>query len=79
VQVLESHLNDRDYLLRTGFSAADIGIGYSVHLASRLIDLAKFSRVSHYLERLRSRPAFKASIPAGTTRPIEWLPDGSAA
>jgi glutathione S-transferase len=79
VQVLESQLSDREYLLRTGFSAADIGVGYSVHLASRLIDLAKFTGVSLYLERLRGRPAFKASIPAGSTRPIEWLPDNSSA
>jgi glutathione S-transferase len=74
VQVLESHLADREHLLRTGFSAADIGVGYSLHLASRLIDLAKFSRVWHYLERLRARPAFKASLPKGATRPIDWLP-----
>jgi glutathione S-transferase len=77
VQVLELQLSDREYLLHSGFSAADIGVGYSVHLASRLIDLAKFAGVSRYLERLRGRPAFKASIPAGATRPIEWLPDTS--
>ena len=74
VQVLESHLAGRDYLLETGFTAADIGVGYSLHLASRLIDLTKFGRVSSYLERLRARPAFQASIPAGAARPIEWLP-----
>jgi glutathione S-transferase len=79
VQVLESELADRDYLLRTGFSAADIGVGYSLHLASRLIDLARLSRVSRYLERLRERPAFKQSVPQGAARPIEWLPDMSAA
>ena len=79
VQVLESQLAGRDYLLRTGFSAADIGVGYSVHLASRLIELAKFNRVSRYLEQLRARPAFKASIPEAAKRPIDWLPDASAA
>jgi glutathione S-transferase len=78
VQVLESQLADRDYLLRTGFSAADIGIGYSLHLASRLIDLAKLDRVSSYLERLRARAAFKASIPEGAARPIDWLPETPA-
>src|SRR5260370_5539145 len=39
VQVLEAQLIDRDFLLRTGFSAADIGVGYSLHLAHRLIEL----------------------------------------
>lgn len=73
VQVLEAPLSDRDHLLRSGFSAADIGIGYSLHLADRLIDLKKFPRVLPYLERLRERPAFRASLPAGSTRPIAWL------
>jgi glutathione S-transferase len=75
LQVLETQLSDRDYLLRTGFSAADIGVGYSLHLASRLITLAEFVRVSRYLERLRARPAFQASLPKGSTGPIAWLPD----
>jgi glutathione S-transferase len=75
VQVVETQLTDRDYLLRTGFSAADIGVGYSLHLASRLIALAGFVGVSRYLERLRARPAFQASLPKGSTGPIAWLPD----
>jgi glutathione S-transferase len=73
VQVLESPLLTRDYLLATGFSAADIGIGYSLHLADRLIDLKKFPHILSYLERLRERPAFRAALPAGSTRPISWL------
>jgi glutathione S-transferase len=75
VQVLEAQLIDRDYLLRTGFSAADIGVGYSLHLADRLIELTKFPNVARYLERLRARPAFRASLPDGSTRAISWLPE----
>ena len=74
VQVLEAQLIDRDFLLRTGFSAADIGVGYSLHLADRLIELTKFPHVARYLERLRARPAFRASLPNGATRAISWLP-----
>jgi glutathione S-transferase len=74
VQVLEAQLIDRDYLLSTGFSAADIGVGYSLHLADRLIELTKFANVARYLERLRARPAFRASLPKGSTRAISWLP-----
>jgi glutathione S-transferase len=74
VQVLEPRLTDRDYLLRSGFSAADIGIGYSLHLADRLTDLAKFPNVTRYLQSLRARPAFRASLPLGSTHPISWLP-----
>jgi glutathione S-transferase len=78
VQVLEAQLIDRDYLLRTGFSAADIGVGYSLHLADRLIELTKFPNVARYLERLRARPAFRASLPKGSMRPISWLPESGA-
>jgi glutathione S-transferase len=74
VQVLEAQLIDRDYLLPTGFSAADIGVGYSLHLADRLIELTKVPNVARYLERLRARPAFRASLPKGSTRAISWLP-----
>jgi glutathione S-transferase len=74
VQVLEPRLIDGDYLLRSGFSAADIGVGYSLHLGDRLIDLAKFPNVTRYLERLRARPAFRASLPKGSTHAISWLP-----
>jgi glutathione S-transferase len=49
-------------------------VGYSLHLADRLIDLAKFPNVTRYLERLRARPAFRASLPEGSTHPISWLP-----
>jgi len=74
VQVLEPLLLDREYLLHSGFSAADIGVGYSLHLADRLIDLTKFPNLTRYLQRLRTRPAFRASLPKGATHPIAWLP-----
>jgi len=78
VGVLETLLSDRDYLLRSSFTAADIGVGYSLHLASRLIALAQFPGASRYLERLRARPAFKASLPEGWAHPIAWLPETSS-
>jgi glutathione S-transferase len=78
VQVLEPRLVDQDYLLVSGFSAADIGVGYSLHLTDRLIDLARSPNVSRYLERLRSRPAFRASLPPGATHPISWLPQSES-
>jgi hypothetical protein len=33
---------------------------------------------ARYLERLRARPAFQASLPEGSTRPIAWLPDAAS-
>lgn len=74
VQVLEPRLSGQEHLLHSGFSAADIGVGYSLHLADRLIELARFPSVARYLGLLRARPAFRASLPKGSARAISWLP-----
>ncbi len=61
--VLDDHMKDRDYLLASGFSAADTSVGYSVHLASKFVSLEPFPVVGAYHQRLAQRPAFKASLP----------------
>jgi len=75
VQLIESQLRGRDYLLPSGFSAADINVGYSVHLAHRFLSLERLPATARYYERLRSRPAFAASLPKGWQRPLTWLAD----
>ena len=37
VEVLDNHLKDRDYLLASGFSAADVNVGYSIHLGDQFV------------------------------------------
>ena len=73
IAVIDSHLEDRQYVLRSGFSAADISIGYSLHLAQRFIRMERFPRVRSYYERLRVRAAFAASLPKNWQRPLEWM------
>jgi glutathione S-transferase len=65
-------------LLRGGFSAADIGVGYSLHLADRLIELVRFPNVTRYLQKLRARPAFRVSLPKGSNHAISWLPQSES-
>ena len=60
--VVDAHLSDRDYLLKSGFSAVDTGVGYSVHLAAKFIPLDPYPRVVDYYSRLKARPAFRASL-----------------
>ncbi len=62
LSVVDAHLEGRDYLLDSGFSAADTGVGYSVHLARKFIPLDPYPRLVDYYERLRARPAFLASV-----------------
>ena len=66
LEVVDTHLKDRDYLLKSGFSTVDTNVGYSVHLAKGFVSLDPFPNVVAYYERISSRPAFKkaaASVP----------------
>jgi glutathione S-transferase len=72
--VVEAHLLDRDTLLATGFSAADIAVGTSIHLALRFSEMKTFPILERYYERLSQRAAFQASLPHGWERPLMWLP-----
>jgi glutathione S-transferase len=74
IEVVDSHLQEREYLLRSGFSAADISVGYSLHLSSRFVELGTFGCVANYYQMLRARAAFRASLPKDWHRPLSWLP-----
>lgn len=63
IEVLEQHLEERDYLLESGFSAVDVGIGYSLHAARLFTDLSQFPRAHAYYLRLAERSAFQESLP----------------
>lgn len=59
--VIDRVLADREFLLRSGFSAADTMVGYSVHLARRFVSIQPFPQVVAYYGRLSDRPAFQAA------------------
>ena len=63
IGVIDEHLLNRDYLLASGFSAVDTGVGYSIHLARKFIPIDPYPRVCAYYERVAARPAFRASLP----------------
>lgn len=58
LEVINEVLMGQDYLLASGFSAADIAVGYSVHLASNFVDFSVLEGTTRYLGELRQRPAF---------------------
>lgn len=58
-EVLEQVLQDRDYLLASGFSAIDTAVGYSVHLGRQLIGCEGLPALEAYYARLAARPAFQ--------------------
>jgi len=64
LEIVETALDNQQYLLPSGFSAADISIGYSLHIARLFTDLGQFPNIQIYYTHLCSRPALQKSIPA---------------
>ena len=71
LEMVDQKLANQNYLLPGGFSAADISVGYSIHLGQYLTDIAQFPRLQDYYQRLKERPAFQRSLPqAGDNKRI---------
>lgn len=62
-QSVEAALKGRDYLLASGFSAADIGVGQAVYMGLHFAKLEACPRMQDWYGRITARPAFKASLP----------------
>lgn len=62
LEVIDQALGTQDYLLPSGFSAIDTAVGYSIHLASELVEIAHLGTLGAYYARLRARPAFQRSL-----------------
>jgi glutathione S-transferase len=62
LEVLDQHLARRDYMLASGFSAADTAIGYSIHLGKGFRAIDQLAHVSAYYGRVTARPAFQQTL-----------------
>ncbi|MFT6452290.1 MAG: glutathione S-transferase [Halocynthiibacter sp.] len=56
---LEGLLAKQDYILASGFSAADMMLGYNFLAAPYFVRLEPYPNIRAYIERVQSRPAFK--------------------
>ncbi len=60
--LLEQHLADREWVVGSGFTAADIMLGFTL-LAARLLGVLEAdSPLGRYLERLEGRPAYQRAL-----------------
>lgn len=60
---IDNKLTDgRDYLLKSGFSAADVAVGQSVFMAKHFVDIAEFPSLSGWFQRISSRQAYQDSV-----------------
>lgn len=61
-EVIDRALGEQDFLLPGGFSAADVGVGYSLHLGRGFTPMPEhLIRVRSYYDRLAARRAFQAA------------------
>jgi len=61
IEALELHLKDREYVLASGFSAADTMLGFNLIAAPYYVRLDPFPNVQAYVARISARPAFQAA------------------
>ena len=62
---LDNALGEREFLLDSGFSAADIMMGFTLFAARRFEILDdRFPRIAAYYARLEARPAFQKAMAA---------------
>ncbi len=60
---IEARLTGRDHLLDGGFSAADIAVAQAVYLGERFARIGDRKNLAEWMNRLRARPGFQASLP----------------
>lgn len=56
---MEAMLADQDYLLGSGFSAADVMMGFNLSSVPYYVRLDGFDRLNAYIRRIEARPAFQ--------------------
>ncbi|MEL7131564.1 MAG: glutathione S-transferase family protein [Pseudomonadota bacterium] len=60
---LSTPVENRDYLLTSGFSAADISVGQAVYMARHFCSLDSHPETTRWYARITDRTAFQASLP----------------
>ncbi|MGJ8545039.1 MAG: glutathione S-transferase family protein [Sulfitobacter sp.] len=60
---LSTPIENRDYLLTSGFSAADISVGQAVYMARHFVTLEDYPAVAEWYERITERESFIRALP----------------
>ena len=60
---LSTPVENRDYLLTSGFSAADVSVGHAVYMGRHFVALDRFPELAKWFDRITERPAFQRSLP----------------
>ncbi|AOF82092.1 hypothetical protein BSY238_91 [Methyloversatilis sp. RAC08] len=76
-QFAEDALSGRDYLLESGFSAADITLGWALEFSECRGWLRDYPTLQAYVERLRARPAYRRAISNGGPQDLSVFSAGA--
>jgi len=60
---IDERLEGREYLLDSGFSAADIGVGQAIYMCRHFARIAPFKRLAAWYGRITDRDGFRAALP----------------
>jgi glutathione S-transferase len=60
---LSTPVENRDYLLTSGFSAADVSVGQAVYMARHFARLDAHPAVADWYALITDRPEFQKSLP----------------
>ncbi|SEM66275.1 glutathione S-transferase [Palleronia salina] len=60
---LSTPVENRDYLLTSGFSAADISVGQAVYMARHFAPLDGFPEVKRWYDQITERETFQSALP----------------
>ena len=60
---IEERLGGRSYLLDSGFSAVDIGVGQALYMARHFVRIEDFPAITRWYGVITERPGFQASLP----------------
>lgn len=62
---LSTPVENRDYLLTSGFSAADISVGQAVYMSRFFVTLDQHPAVAEWYARITERAGFQQALPQG--------------
>lgn len=77
-QYVQDHLSKREYLLESGFSAADVNLGWTLEMSECRGRLKSRPILQKYLARLRDRAGYKGSIERGGPQDLSVFSAGVA-
>ncbi len=60
---LSTPVENRDYLLTSGFSAADISVGQAIYMAKHFARIEPFPELAKWYERITERSGFQKALP----------------